>query len=84
MTTDPPTPPCHADDDRLPIGVREADAMLGMWAEMFRQRSTTHGVEGALEMTRIFQRNLSEAEIRNLLYAALIRLTEPKSLNGGK
>jgi hypothetical protein len=76
MTTDPTTPPCHADEP-LSAAVREADAMLGMWAEMFRLRRTTHGVEAALETAQFAFHYLPDAEVRNLLYAALIRLTEP-------
>jgi acyl-CoA hydrolase len=76
--TDPTTPPCLSDEP-LPAAVREADAMLGMWAEMFRRRRTTHGVESALETLRRGLGHLPEAEVRNLLHAALIRLTEPAS-----
>jgi hypothetical protein len=75
--TDPATPPCLSDEP-LPAAVREADGMLGMWAELFRYRRVMHGVDGALELAARSMRDVSDAEVRNLLYAALIRLTEPK------
>ena len=77
MATDPTTPPCHAHPARLATTVREADAMLGMWAELFRQRRTVAGLEGVLDLMPRTVGNLPEREIRGLLYAALIRLTEP-------
>jgi hypothetical protein len=76
MTTDPTAPPCLS-DDRLTTTVREADAMLGMWAELFRQRRTVAGLEGVLDLMPRTVGNLPAKEKDGLLYAALIRLTEP-------
>jgi hypothetical protein len=75
--TDPTTPPCLSDEP-LPAAVREADGMLGMWAESFRQRRTTDGVEGAMEITDRALSQIPAEDVRDLLYAALIRLTEPE------
>jgi hypothetical protein len=75
--TDPTTPPCHDDDDRLTGIVRQADAMLGMWAELFRQRRTVADLESALILMSRTVGNLPGKEKDGLLYAALIRLTEP-------
>jgi hypothetical protein len=38
--TDPTNPPCLSDEP-LPAAVREADAMLGLWAEAFRLHRIT-------------------------------------------
>jgi hypothetical protein len=76
MTTDPTTPPCLSDEP-MPAAVREADGMLGMWAEAFRRCRTRYGAEGALETIGRALSQMPPGEVRNLLYAALIRLTEP-------
>jgi hypothetical protein len=71
----PTIPPCLADEP-LPAAVREADAMLGMWAEMFRNSRTRWGVGQAIEDVG-YVKHMSADEVRDLLYAALIRLTDP-------
>jgi hypothetical protein len=79
--TDPTNPPCLSDEP-LPAAVREADAMLGLWAEAFRLHRITYGVEGAMEMTSAFLRDVSAAEVRDLLNAALIRLADAADAKG--
>jgi hypothetical protein len=73
---DPTTPPCLSGEP-LPAAVREADGMLGMWAELFSQSRTRWGVEGAMEITDRALSLIPADDVRDLLYAALIRLTEP-------
>jgi hypothetical protein len=75
---DPITPPCLSDEP-VPAAVREADAMLGMWAEMFRQQRIAYGAEGALERMDPMLDIMPADDVRNLLRAAVIRLTEPTS-----
>jgi hypothetical protein len=73
--TDPTNPPCLSDEP-LSAAVREADAMLGLWAELFRQSRITYGAQGALEITGRALNLIPADDVRDLLYAALIRLAD--------
>jgi hypothetical protein len=78
MTTDPTTPPCLPDEP-LSAAVREADAMLGMWAQTFTIDRACFGPAWAAERAMENLSDIPVDEVRALLVAALIRMTEPAS-----